>query len=111
MRNVFVWVFLIAVVACEPAKKPHEVPGPVGCGQRDPRSAGPSTLSVAQQMVLKNNGSPANVDDNDYGGKNWVYYQASGSVFGESETAEIFIFEANGLLRGQKTEIRKHTGK
>ena len=101
----------IAFTSCHPVKMPNEMPGPLGCGQRDPRTAGPSTLSVAQNMVLKNQGTPGDVVDNDKGGKTWVYVRQAGSVFGEQETAEMFLFDAQGLLVDQKTEIRKSVGK
>ena len=90
---------------------PHEMPGPPGCGKRDPSVAGPSTLSVAQNTTLKNQGQPGHTEDNDVGGKNWTFVRQAGSVFGETETAEVFIFNAQGLLVGQHTEVRKQVGK
>src|SRR4051812_3792682 len=93
-------------IACDPVKMPYEMPGPVGCGMRDPRESGPSMLSVAQQTALRNQGPPLNVERNDKGGLTWVYVRQAGSVFGESETAEEMIFDAQGLLVEQKTEIR-----
>jgi hypothetical protein len=97
--------------ACEPVKLPHETPGPPGCGLRDPSTAGPSTLSVAQQMTLKNQGPPMALEDNVHGGKTWLYVRQAGSVFGEKETAEAFAFDKDGLLKEQTTELRKYTGK
>lgn len=98
-------------VGCDPVKLPHEMPGPVGCGMRDPRTSGPAMLSVAQQTTLRNQGTPMDVQPNDHGGKTWTYVRQAGSVFGEQETAELFAFDAQGLLVEQKTEIRKYSGK
>ena len=101
----------LAVSACDPVKMPHEMPGPPGCGKRDPSTSGPSTMSVAQNTTLRNQGMPGAVEDNDVGGKNWIYVRQAGSVFGETETAEVFMFDAQGLLVGQKTEVRKNVGR
>jgi hypothetical protein len=103
--------FTVVTGACEPVKLPHETPGPPGCGLRDPSTAGPSTLSVAQQMTLKNQGPPMALEDNAHGGKSWLYIRQSGSVFGEKETAEAFAFDKDGLLKEQTTELRKFSGK
>lgn len=100
-----------ATIACDPVKMPHEMPGPPGCGARDPRQSGPSTLSVAQNTVVRNMGHPSVVEPNDVGGRTWIYFRQSGSVFGESETAELYVFDAQGLLSSQKTEVRSKTGK
>ena len=102
---------VVAVSGCDPVKMPAEMPGPLGCGRRDPRDSGPSTMSVAQNTVLKNNGHPGGVEPNEQGGMTWFYVRSAGSVFGESETAEMFLFNAEGLLVGTKTEIRKQLGK
>jgi hypothetical protein len=96
---------------CGPVKLPQELPGPPGCGKRDPTVAGPSTLSVAQNMTVKNMGMPGALEDNEHGGKTWLYHRQSGSVFGESATVEAYLFDAQGLLVGQKTEVRKQVGK
>lgn len=108
---VFALTSLSALSACDPVMMPHEMPGPPGCGKRDPSVAGPSTLSVAQNTTLKNQGQPGHTEDNDVGGKNWTFVRQAGSVFGETETAEVFIFNAQGLLVGQHTEVRKQVGK
>ena len=92
-------------------KMPYEMPGPIGCGMRDPRTSGPSMLSVAQQTALRNQGPPLDVQANEKGGLTWVYVRQAGSVFGEQETAEEFVFDTQGLLTQQKTEIRKSVGK
>lgn len=102
---------LAPAAACEPVKLPHEMPGPVGAGRKDPRNSGPSTMSVAQQTTIRNQGMPGLVEDNDKGGKTWVYVRQSGSVFGEQETAEMFVFDDRGLLVEQKTELRRYVGK
>lgn len=110
-------LFFVAVVpvglgtACDPVKMPHEMPGPPNCGKRDPSVSGPSTMSVAQNTALRNQGMPGALQDNEQGGKTWVYRRQAGSVFGESETEEHFIFDAQGLLVGQKTEVRKQVGR
>jgi len=100
-----------ALDACEPVKMPHETPGPPGCGLRDPSQTAPAMLSVAQQQVLRNQGPPRVLEVNDKGGKTWVYYRSTGSVFGETDTAEIFVFNDVGLLVSQRTETRRHVGK
>jgi hypothetical protein len=102
---------VVVVAGCGPVKMPSEMPGPVGCGRRDPRVSGPSTMSVAQNTVLKNNGVPGSVEPNEHGGMSWMYLRSAGSVFGESETADLFIFNAEGLLVANKTELRRQTGK
>lgn len=109
---VFV-VFFCAVFTpgCGPVKMPHEMPGPPNAGKRDPSVSGPSTMSVAQNTTLRNQGMPGQLQDNEHGGKTWIFLRQAGSVFGESETAEMFIFDAQGLLVGQKTEVRKQVGR
>ena len=102
---------VVVVAGCEPVKLPHEMPGPPGCGKRDPSTSGPSTMSVAQNTALRNMGLPGALEDNDVGGKTWLYSRQAGSVFGESATVEAYIFDAQGLLVGQKTDIRKQVGK
>lgn len=102
---------LTAPLACDPVKLPHEMPGPAGCGQRDPRNSGPSTLSVAQQTTIRNQGMPVTVEANAHGGRTWLYIRSNGSVFGEQETAEMFAFDAGGLLVEHKTEVRRFVGK
>lgn len=102
---------VVATAACEPVKLPHELPGPPGCGMRDPRASGPSTMSVAQNTVLKNHGHPSSAEPNEHGGRTWVFYRSSGSVFGEQEAADLFTFDAQGLLVSQKTEVSRQVGK
>ena len=102
---------LVYGLACQPVKLPHQLPGPPGCGARDPRDSGPSTLSVAQNTVLKNHGHPAAVEANEQGGRSWTYYRSSGSVFGEQDAADLFVFDAQGLLVSQKTQVSRQVGK
>ena len=102
---------LITASACEPVKLPHEQPGPVGCGKRDPHGTAPGMLSVAQQTTIRNQGMPHSLADNDKGGKTWSYVRQAGSVFGEQETQEQFVFDDRGLLVQQKTELVRHVGK
>ena len=109
-----IWAFVVAAAlaaACDPVKLPNEMPGPPGCGLRDPSQSGPSMLSVAQQQVFRAQGSPNTLEDNDKGGKTWVYLRQQGSVFGEKETAETFVFDASGILLSQRTETRRSVGK
>jgi hypothetical protein len=101
----------LVISACDPVKMPHEVAGPPGCGARDPALSGPSTMSVAQNMTLHNQGTPAGTEPNEWGGRDWVYYRSSGSVFGETQSADVFRFDALGLLKAQTTEVRRHVGK
>ena len=102
---------LLLCSACEPVQRPDEVPGPAGCGMRDPSQTGPSLLSVAQQTAIKNRGMPHQLEDNSVGGKTWIYFRTTGSVFGETEAAELLTFDKDGLLKEQKTEVRRHVGK
>ena len=111
MRVFILLVVTVLFAGCQPVKMPHEVPGPVGAGKRDPHTSGPSTMSVAQQTTLRNQGMPMQLQDNDKGGRTWLYVRQAGSVFGEQETAEMFVFDDRGLLIEQKTEIRKYSGK
>ena len=57
------------------------------------------------------NGGGYRREDNDVGGKTWLYSRQAGSVFGETATIEAYVFDAQGLLVAQKTEVRKHVGK
>jgi hypothetical protein len=111
LAALFVPAFTLPMGGCGKVQMPHEVPGPPGSGLRDPRNSGPSTMSVAQQTTIKNQGMPLDMLDNDKGGKTWMYVRQSGGVFGEKETAELFEFDARGLLVSQRTEVRKDLGK
>lgn len=97
--------------ACEPVKLPHQQPGPVGCGQRDPRETAPGMLSIAQKEAFRKQGSPDEVRPNEKGGLDWLYKRSSGSVFGEQQTVEILSFDVEGLLYGQRTELLRKVGK
>jgi hypothetical protein len=114
IRTVFALVVAFVVVficACEPVKQAHEQPGPIGCGMRDPRETSPGMLSVAQQTTYKQQGSPDELQNNSHGGKSWLYYRKSGSVFGEEQTLETFTFDAQGLLVDKKTDVVYKVGK
>ena len=102
---------VVVTSGCEPVKLAHEMPGPLGCGKRDPNQSGPSTLSVAQNSTVRDMGMPGALEDNEFGGKTWLYSRQAGSVFGESATIEAYIFDAQGLLVGQKTQVQKQVGK
>ena len=101
----------LGALACERVKMPYEMPGPPGCGMRDPSQTGPSMLSVAQQNTLRGQGTPGSLEDNERGGKTWIYFRQAGSVFGEKETVETFTFDKDGILVAQKTDLRKYVGK
>jgi len=101
----------MALSSCDPVKMPYEMPGPLGAGKRDPRESGPSTLSIAQQTTLRNQGMPLDLVENQNGGKTWIYVRQAGSVFGEQETAEMYVFDDRGLLVKQETELRRYSGK
>jgi hypothetical protein len=102
---------VLAVAACEKVQMPHEIPGPPGSGLRDPAKVGPTQLSVAQQMAMKNHGYPSELIDNDKGGKTWVFRRATGGQFGEKDVAELLEFDSRGLLISTKTEVFKNVGK
>lgn len=102
---------VVAGVACEPVKLPHEQPGPPGCGMRDPRDTAPGMLSVAQKEAYRTNGSPDQVRPNKHGGLDWLYERSRGSVFGEQQTVEVLSFNAEGILVGRDTEVIMRVGK
>ena len=117
---MFVRLFVIALftsaltipsVACEPATLPHQMPGPVGCGKRDPRDTAPGMLSVAQKTALKNMGDPFDVRPNDKGGLDWLYKRNRGSVFGQTTEVLIYQYDTKGLLFNQTTEVISKLGK
>lgn len=101
----------VSLGACEPAKLPHQQPGPPGCGKRDPRKTAPGMLSIAQKETYRKQGSPDEVRENAHGGLDWLYKRSRGSVFGEEQTVEVFSFNAEGLLVGQDTEVLMKVGK
>jgi hypothetical protein len=113
LRSVFVLVAFVTLLltACEPVKQAHEQPGPIGCGMRDPRDTSPGMLSVAQQTTHKQQGSPDELQTNSHGGKDWLFYRKTGSVFGEEQTLETFVFDAQGLLVEKKTDVVYKVGK
>ena len=40
-----------------------------------------------------------------------MYVRSAGSVFGETDTVDTFVFSAEGLLVSNRTETRRHVGK
>ena len=98
-------------LACEPATLPQDLPGPVGCGMRDPRSSAPNMLSMAQKLAYKDNSAISDVRPNKFGGMDWIYRQTSGSVFGQQEKVITLSFNAQGLLVGSHTEMVSKLGK
>lgn len=104
-------VAFLGTSACEPVKLPHEQPGPIGCGLRDPRETAPGMLSIAQKEAYRKQGSPNEVRPNERGGLDWLYPRSRGSVFGEEQTVEILSFDVEGLLYRQETEMLRKVGK
>ena len=96
---------------CQKVKMPHEMPGPPGCGKRDPNNTAPAMLSIAQQQTHKNQGKPDTLVDNDKGGKTWSYKRNRGSVFGQEVVIEVFGFDKDGLLYEQRTDLISKVGK
>lgn len=96
---------------CEPVKLPHQQPGPIGCGLRDPRDTAPGMLSIAQKEAYRKQGTPSEVRPNERGGLDWLYPRSRGSVFGEEQTVEILSFDVEGLLFRQETEMLRKVGK
>ena len=97
--------------ACEPVKLAHEMPGPPGCGMRDPSNTAPPMLSVAQQKTYKAQGAPNELQPNSKGGLTWTYHRQRGSVFGEEQLVETFSFDKQGLLYDSKTDVVYKVGK
>lgn len=104
-------LWIAGAAACEPVKLPHEQPGPVGCGTRDPRDTAPGMLSVAQKEAVRKLGTPGEVRPNERGGLDWLYRRSAGSVFGEEQTVETLSFDIEGLLFRQDTEVLHKVGK
>jgi hypothetical protein len=98
-------------MACDPVQMSHQKPGPVGCGLKDPRKTAPGKLSLGQKKILRERGTPGQVKPNNHGGLDWVYLRRSGSVFGEEEQVERFVFDAQGVLLGRDAELIYKKGK
>jgi hypothetical protein len=94
-------IVLALWVSCSSSPHPEEIPGPPGCGLRDPRDTSPGMLSVAQKTTLQQNGSPSDVTKNMHGGLTWEYRSRQGSTFGENDSTVRFDFDAVGLLLPQ----------
>ena len=104
-------LILSAFSACEPAALPEDLPGPAGCGMKDPRDTAPGMLSLAQKMVLKKKGKPTAVEKNAVGGLDWVYSLKSGGVFGEEETVTKVSFDGGGVHKGTLRDLISKVGK
>ena len=104
-RWLVAWVALL-VGACEPTTRPVDQPGPEGCGLADPAITAPTRLSAAQQLVLRKQGPPHRTRANRRGGLDWLYRRAAGKPFEQRQVFEVFTFQRDGLLVGQKTEAR-----
>lgn len=115
MRHLLSLFALVALacftLACEPTVPPDRVPGPPGCGLKDPRDTSPGMLSVAQKTVQKNNGDPDAIEKNAHGGLDWSYKVKAGSVFGEQETVTTYSFNAQGLVVKVDTQLVSKVGK
>ena len=103
--------FTLPQMACKPAKLAKDMPGPAGCGKRDPRDTSPGMLSVAQKTVLKDSGTPYDVSDNEHGGLDWMFRRSNGGVFGEKESVIIYSFNKQGILMKSRTDVLKRSGK
>ena len=44
-------------------------------------------------------------------GGDWLYRRSSGSVFGEQQTVELFVFDVEGILKGRDTDVVRKVGK
>lgn len=105
-----VWLALSGA-ACDPVEMPHQKPGPPGCGLKDPRQTAPGKLSLGQKKILREHGAPGQVKPNENGGLDWIYRRRSGSVFGEEEQLERFVFDARGVFLGRDAELLYKKGK
>tara|TARA_B100000683_G_C12439712_1_gene535479 strand:+ start:469 stop:816 length:348 start_codon:yes stop_codon:yes gene_type:complete len=115
MKN-FILLFLMGlsipmIGACDPVQMSHQKPGPPGCGLKDPRKTAPGKLSLGQKKILRERGTPGRVKPNDHGGLDWLYVRRSGSVFGEEEQMESFVFNAQGVLLARDAELIYKKGK
>ena len=52
-RVIVLALVVVGLGACQPAKLPKDMPGPPGCGMRDPRNTSPNMLSMAQKMAYR----------------------------------------------------------
>ncbi len=111
LASMMVAVGALASTGCEPVKLAHEMPGPPGCGMRNPGDTAPAMLSIAQQKVYKAQGAPGQTQKNEKGGLTWSYEHSRGSVFGEEQVRETFAFDKDGLLYDQNTELLRKVGK
>jgi hypothetical protein len=118
--SAFLWagaglpLLTAGTTGCSRVKMPEETPGPPGCGLLDPRQTSPGKLSMAQQRVLREAGSPHDVIDGEkgaQGGKVWIYERSAGSQFGESQSQIVYVWSKDGLLLEQKTELLRKVGK
>jgi hypothetical protein len=104
-------LFSSLLLGCQKVELPRDRPGPPGCGMRDPNQTAPAMLSIVQQETHRAMGRPDQLIENEVGGKDWIYFRSQGSVFGEQQSAEIFRFNAQGLLVMRDTNMIKRVGK
>ena len=111
MRLILTIMFALYAAGCDPVALPHQRPGPVDCGLKDPRETAPGKLSLGQKKLLREKGPPGQVMTNKINGLDWVYVRRSGSVFGEEETLERLSFDNRGVLMAQDVELVYKKGK
>ncbi len=104
------WI-IAGLSCCQPAQRPEDIPGPAGCGLKDPRQSAPSALSYAQKKTYKDMRSPFRIEKNVHGGLDWFYQTQRGSVFGEKLSVLVYSFNQNGQLVDQKEDVIKQLGK
>lgn len=110
-RTIVLAVLALLLGACEPATLPRDLPGPAGCGMRDPRGTSPNMLSMAQKMAYNDNSAISEVRPNAKGGLNWIYRMTAGSVFGQQEKVVTLTFDKGGILLDTHTEMVSRLGK
>ena len=111
MRFVFMILTVLYLSGCDPVALPHQRPGPVDCGLKDPRETAPGKLSLGQKKLLREKGPPGKVTPNKNNGLDWFYVRRSGSVFGEEESLERLSFDNRGVLMAQDVELVYKKGK
>ncbi len=101
----------VVASGCGRAKLATDMPGPNGCGLRDPRETSPGMLSMAQKQYFQKRRAVKDVKRNEHGGLDWIYNVSAGSVFGEQQRVETISFDAQGLLVNTNVELLRRVGK
>lgn len=102
---------VVVASGCGRAKLATDMPGPNGCGLRDPRETSPGMLSMAQKQYFQKRRAIKDVKRNEHGGLDWIYNVSAGSVFGEQQRVETVSFSAEGILMGKNVELLRRVGK